>query len=93
MDWKIVGVTFALVFIAELGDKTQLTVFGRAAETGAPLSVFVGAAAALVLSTFLAVMVGGAVGKLPVWLVKSAAGLMFITLGIWTLAGLRKLGS
>jgi len=90
MDWKVVGVTFALVFIAELGDKTQLMVFGRSAETGAPWSVFLGAVAALVLSTCLGVLVGGAVGKLPPRLVRGAAGLMFVALGVWTLVGLRK---
>ena len=78
------------MFVAELGDKTQLLIFARSAETGAPFSVFVGAVGALVLSTCLGVMVGGAVGKLPPWMVKSVAGLMFIALGAWTLAGLRK---
>lgn len=90
MDWRVAGVTFALVFVAELADKTQLMVLARSAETGAPFSVFVGAAGALVLSTCLGVMVGGAVGKLPPWMVKSVAGLMFITIGVWTLVGLRK---
>ena len=90
MDWKIVAATFLLVFMAELGDKTQLVVFARSAETGAPLSVFLGAAAALMSSTALGVLMGGAVGRLPDWLVKTPAGLLFIAIGVWTLLGLRK---
>jgi putative Ca2+/H+ antiporter (TMEM165/GDT1 family) len=89
MDWKIAMVTFALVFVAELGDKTQLMVFARSAETRAPVAVFVGAAAALVASTLLGVLVGSAVGKLPEWMVKGTAGIMFIGFGIWTLYGLK----
>ncbi len=90
MDWKVISVTFALVFVAELGDKTQLMVFARSAETGAPLAVFIGAAAALVTSTLLGVLVGGAVSRLPEWIVKGLAGLMFIGFGIWTLYGIKK---
>ena len=90
MEWKVVAGTFVLMFIAELGDKTQLLIFARSAETGAPVSVFTGAAAALLLSTALAVLVGGAVGRLPDWLVKSVAGLLFIAIGVWTLYGLRR---
>ena len=87
MDWKIAAMTFALVFVAELGDKTQLMVFARSAETGRPLAVFVGAASALVLSSALGVLVGGAVAKLPAWLVKGGAGVMFVALGVWALVG------
>lgn len=89
MDWRIAGATFLLVFLAELGDKTQLMVFARSAETRAPVAVFVGAAAALVASTLLGVLVGSAMGKLPEWLVKGVAGVMFIGFGIWTLYGLK----
>ncbi len=90
MDWKIISVTFFLVFIAELGDKTQLLVFARSAGTGAPLSVFIGAAGALVLSTSVGVLVGGAVARLPGRLVSGSAGLVFIAIGVWTLLSLRR---
>ncbi len=90
MKFNIVWATFLLVFVAELGDKTQLLVFARSAETGAPLSVLVGAASALVLSTALGVLAGGAMGRLPDWLVKSTAGILFIAIGAWMLLGLRK---
>jgi Ca2+/H+ antiporter, TMEM165/GDT1 family len=90
MDWRVVSVTFGLVFLAELGDKTQLMVFGRSAQTGSPLAVFIGASAALVASTLIGVLVGGMVGKLPEWVVKGTAGVLFIVLGAWTLYGLKK---
>ncbi len=87
MDWKIIGTTFALIFIAELGDKTQLAVFARTIEARAPWSVFLGAAAALVASTVLAVLIGGALAKMPEKInigIKVVAGLMFIGFGVWT---------
>jgi len=88
MDWKIAFSTLLFVFLAELGDKTQLLVFLRAAETRVPASVFIGASAALLLSTLLAVLVGGAIGRLPDWLLKGAAGTLFIAMGVWTLSGI-----
>ena len=48
MDWKVFWVTFGAIFLAEMGDKTQLAALTMAAETRLPLSVFLGAAAALV---------------------------------------------
>ena len=57
--WKIILTTFGLVFIAELGDKTQLSTMLLASKTKTPLSVFVGAACALVLSSLLGVFAGG----------------------------------
>ncbi len=87
MDWRIIGTTFALIFVAELGDKTQLAVFARTIETRSAWSVLIGASAALVLSTILAVLVGGALAKLPDKVnvgIKVVAGLMFIGFGIWT---------
>jgi len=90
MDWKIAAATFVLMFLAELGDKTQLLVFARTTETGAPVSVFVGATLALALSTALGVLLGGAVSRLPDWTVRLAAGLVFTGFGLWTLWGLRR---
>ena len=88
MEWKIIGTTFLLMFIAELGDKTQLLVFARSSETRAPVSVFIGAGAALLLSTAIGVLIGGAVGKLPDWVVKGVAGSVFIAMGVWTIWGI-----
>ena len=88
MDWKITCTTLLFVFLAELGDKTQLLVFLRSAETRAPASVFIGASAALLLSTLLAVLLGGTIGRLPDWILKGAAGTFFIVMGVWILSGI-----
>jgi putative Ca2+/H+ antiporter (TMEM165/GDT1 family) len=87
MDWKIAAATFGLMFFAELGDKTQLLVLNRSASTRSPVSVFVGAAAALVVVTAIGVLAGGLVSKLPERYVRVVAGLLFIGFGLWTLFG------
>ena len=89
MDWKITFSTLLFVFLAELGDKTQLLVFLRSAETRAPVSVFIGAGVALLLSTLLAVLLGGTIGRLlPDWILKGVAGTFFIVMGVWILSGI-----
>lgn len=89
MDWKIVSVTFTTVFLAELGDKTQLaTLLFSAEQPGAKWSVFAGAAVALVLAAAIGVLAG-------TWLsyhvseraLKLVAGLGFVVMGLWTLRG------
>jgi putative Ca2+/H+ antiporter (TMEM165/GDT1 family) len=76
------------VFIAELGDKTQLATFCLAADCDPKLSVFLGAAIALVLSTLMAVVFGTFLSKyLPEHYIKIAAGIFFVAAGIWMLFG------
>lgn len=81
--------TFLLVFMAEIGDKTQLAVFGLAAETNAPWAVFVGAGAALLLSTALAVVLGAVMSRLipegAIRAVHYTAGCLFVIVGVWTI--------
>ena len=79
---------FVAVFVAELGDKTQLATLLFASEGDhRPIVVFLAAAGALVLSTALAVLVGTIGAK---WLdmvpLKLISGLGFIAIGIWTVA-------
>jgi putative Ca2+/H+ antiporter (TMEM165/GDT1 family) len=78
---------FATVFLAELGDKTQLaTVLFAAGKETPPLTVFAAAAAALVLSTALAVALGFAAERyLAVLPLKLIAGAGFVVLGLWTI--------
>lgn len=85
-EWKQVLVTFGVVFLAELGDKTQLATFGFAAESQSRLAVFIGSASALVVTSLIAVIAGGLVGKLvsPAML-QRASGALFLVLGAWTL--------
>jgi putative Ca2+/H+ antiporter (TMEM165/GDT1 family) len=78
--------TFGMIFLAELGDKTQLATFAFAAESKTRLAVFLGAAGALVLTSLLAVVFGSAVSKLiPPTHIKIGAGVLFVLLGLWML--------
>ncbi len=87
--FKIVLSTFSLVFLAELGDKTQLAVFTLAAETASPWAVFLGAGVALLLSTVLAVLLAIAVQHMlpDTWTkwIRVGAGALFILIGAWTI--------
>ena len=87
MDFKLLATVFTTIFVAELGDKTQLATFLYAAEAGNPkLTVFLGAAAALVLTSALGVLVGAVVSRFVNPRVLSwAAGLGFIAVGVWTI--------
>ena len=78
-------VIFWTVFLAELGDKTQLATILFATERGTPkIVVFSGAMAALALATALAVFVGDRIGQiLPFRLIKVLAGAGFILVGLW----------
>jgi putative Ca2+/H+ antiporter (TMEM165/GDT1 family) len=79
---KLLGV-FAAVFLAELGDKTQLAVLVFAAGGDLPrVGVFLAASAALVVSTGIAVLIGGVAGEfLSTLPLKLIAGLAFIAIG------------
>ncbi|HET9219374.1 MAG TPA: TMEM165/GDT1 family protein [Terriglobia bacterium] len=81
-------VIFLSVFIAEVGDKTQLATMLFATDASvSKTGVFLAAAAALVLSSLLAVLAGGAVARLvPESTLKIVAGAAFVLVGIWTLA-------
>ena len=88
MDWKIFLSTFALIFFAELGDKTQLTVMTLSAQSDSGVSVFAGAAVALALSALLAVIFGEAVTRLvPAQYIHLGAGVMFLGLGVLLVSG------
>ncbi len=83
LDWRVVASAFVMVFLAELGDKTQLAAMMLSAETGSIWSVFLGSSVALVFSTLLAVTLGAAVTRVvPDVYIRLAAGVVFIVLGI-----------
>jgi|JI6StandDraft_1071083.scaffolds.fasta_scaffold890565_1 putative Ca2+/H+ antiporter (TMEM165/GDT1 family) len=86
MDWKVFTTAFVTVFLAELGDKTQLAALTLATGRGR-LAVFLGASLALVCTTALAVVAAEGITRVvsPVTL-KRLAGAMFVLLGAWTLA-------
>jgi len=84
MDLKVLLTTFGMIFLAELGDKTQLATFSFAVEGKSRLAVFLGSAGALVLTSLLAVVFGTGVSKLvPANYIKAGAGALFVLLGLW----------
>jgi Ca2+/H+ antiporter, TMEM165/GDT1 family len=83
IDWRVLLTTFGTIFLAEMGDKTQLAAMTMAAQTKRPLTVFIGAALALCCVSALGVVVGGALGQfLPLVWIKRAAALGFIAIGV-----------
>ena len=87
MDLKTLFVVFGTVFLAELGDKTQLaTVLFASRPSVSLVTVFVGASAALILSSILAVVAGSFVSSYlnPRYL-SYVAGAGFVAIGLWTI--------
>lgn len=86
MGKSLFWATFVTVFLAEVGDKTQIAAMTATARSGALLTVFLAASAALVCATAIGVLVGGALFRvIPEHFVKYAAGAAFIAVGIWVL--------
>lgn len=86
---QIVLSTFALVFMAELGDKTQIAAFTLATQSHSPWAIFIGAGSALLLSSAIAVLLGTFVSRFipghAIRLVHYGAGVLFILIGAWTI--------
>lgn len=87
MDWKILLTVFAAIFVAALGDKTQLATLLFAADKDVNrLTVFVGASLALVVASGIGVVAGGLVSDyVDERVLRIIAGAGFILIGIWTL--------
>jgi Ca2+/H+ antiporter, TMEM165/GDT1 family len=85
MGWNQFITAFAALFIAELGDKTQLVVITMSASSKRPLAVFLGGSLALILLTGIGAIAGETVTKfVPEWLLRKTAALLFVAIGIWT---------
>ena len=92
MNWQIFLSTFWLVFLAELGDKTQIAVMLQSAVYGRWI-VFLAAGSALVLSTLLGVFVGGLISKMvSVRVIHGVGGVLFIAFGAMMLYSVLKPG-
>ena len=75
--------TFLTVFIAELGDKTQLATLTISGTSNKPLAVFLGSSSALVFASLLGALTGGSISSfLPEVFLKSIASLTFLVIGI-----------
>jgi putative Ca2+/H+ antiporter (TMEM165/GDT1 family) len=78
MDWSLLGLSFLAVFVSELGDKSQLAAIALGGSSQSPRAVFLGATAALLLASFLGVMLGGSSAHLlPPQLIKAIAAAGF----------------
>ena len=88
---KALFLVFLSVFVAELGDKTQLaTLLFATNQNLNRLGVFVAASAALVFASLLAVLVGTQITRfVSPWALKTIAGSGFIAIGIWMVVGAR----
>ncbi|MCP5179196.1 MAG: TMEM165/GDT1 family protein [Pseudomonadales bacterium] len=87
MDLKLFFTVVSTVFLAELGDKTQLaTMLFAAKDDTSRLTVFLAASTALIAASALGVLAGAAVSNAidPAWLTR-IAGIGFIAIGMWTL--------
>jgi putative Ca2+/H+ antiporter (TMEM165/GDT1 family) len=88
MDWRVTLTTFGIIFLAELGDKTQIAAMTMAAQKKRPWEVFVGASLALVAVSAIGVVIGSALGHyLPLDWIKRVAGAAFIVIGVLVLIG------
>ena len=83
--------TFVTVFLAEMGDKTQLTTITLSSSTNKPVAVFFGSSLALILATLLGALAGGSIANLiPEFILKLISGIVFLFLGINILAQNKK---
>lgn len=83
MEWKTFLTAFGVLFLAELGDKTQLAVITMTSETKSPLSVFLGASLALILVSLLGVVFGSLLGQyIPTEWLQRIVAVAFIVIGV-----------
>lgn len=87
MDLKILLTVFAAVFVAELGDKTQLATLLFAADKDvSKFTVFIGASLALIATSGIGVLAGDFISQyISEKFLKYLAGIGFLCIGIWTL--------
>ncbi len=88
MDLKLFATVFFTIFIAELGDKTQIATLLYAADVQNPrLTVFLASAIALVMTSAIGVLAGGLLANhVSSRLLSWIAGIGFIVIGTWTIA-------
>ena len=88
MDFKLLFSTFGLVFLAELGDKTQLATMSLATSGTSRWAVFLGSSLALILTSAIAVLVGSELTRVvpEIW-IHRVAGVGFLVMGVLFLLG------
>ena len=74
---------FLTIFIAELGDKTQIATLAISGSSQRPFAVFIGSSSALVLASLLGVLLGGSIAKfIPELLIELVAATGFLLIGL-----------
>lgn len=82
-EWGVFASTFVTILLAEIGDKTQLTTLLMTAESQNPVTVFLGAGSALILTSLLGVIVGKFLAsRLSPKTVETAAGILLILISL-----------
>ena len=83
MDWQLFGLSFITVFLAEIGDKSQLAAIALGGSSKSPRAVFFGSVTALILASFIGVIIGGGVAQIiPTKLLKSLAAIGFVIMAL-----------
>ncbi|MBE9250282.1 TMEM165/GDT1 family protein [Dolichospermum sp. LEGE 00240] len=83
MNWHLLGLSFVTVFLSELGDKSQLAAIAISGQGQSRKAIFFGTAGALVLTSLLGALAGGAVSQfLPTRILKAIAAVGFAILAI-----------
>jgi putative Ca2+/H+ antiporter (TMEM165/GDT1 family) len=83
MDWHLLGLSFVMVFISELGDKSQLAAIALSGSSKSLKAIFLGTSAALLLASFLGVLLGEGISQLlPMAWVKGIAAAGFAVMGL-----------
>jgi putative Ca2+/H+ antiporter (TMEM165/GDT1 family) len=86
--WKVFLTTFGIVFLAELGDKTQLAVISCASRFRSPWIVLAGASIAMILATAIGTAVGSFLtAVIGERVIRFVSGGLFVLFGILILAG------
>lgn len=83
MDWQLLGLSFITVFLAEIGDKSQLAAIALGGSSKSPRAVFFGSITALILASFLGVIAGGTIAQfLPTKVLKAMAAIGFAMMAL-----------
>ena len=83
MNFPLLLSTFLTVFLAELGDKTQLATVAISGTSNRPLAVFIGSSSALVLASLIGAIAGGSVANVvPAEVLQLIASVGFLVIGL-----------
>lgn len=86
MDYKLIAMTFTTVFLAELGDKTQLAAMSLSSGSQKTWEILIGVVLALALAGTLGVIAGKLLSSfINPTVMKYLSGTLFLTMGIWIL--------